>query len=161
MIRQEPHKSAAEPQIKFVSSDFWVLGGIKTDSCTSNYLCLASCIFSSCSGTFSGQEEIFLPGSGQRLKFKMCIKAAFSSVSRRMIFLCYMRLCHRSTAQTEEPRYPSETGFFINQTTWSFSIQVHWKMAEYQPVTTSEHTNGPRPLLSQLLGDSCTFTART
>lgn len=80
-----------------------------------------------------------------------------------MIFLCYMCLCHKITAQTEEPRYPNETGFFINQTTWSFSIQVHWKMAEYQtqPVTTSERINSPMPLLSQLLGDSRTFTART
>lgn len=98
-ICQEPYnKSEAESQIKFISSNFWVSHCNQTDSHISNYLYAASCLVETVWEHFQTKNN-FLPVSGQRLRFKICNKEAFSSIRRRRTFYTIyayaIKLLHR------------------------------------------------------------------
>lgn len=132
------------------------------DSCTSNYLCIASCLLKLFRNIFR-PRRITPAWFRTKIQIQNIYQSSIQFRQEKNDFLMlYMCPPSKITAQTEEPRQPSKTGFFIAQTTWSFSIQVCWKMTECQTQpATREHTNSPVPLFSQLLGDSCTFAART
>lgn len=100
------------------------------DSYTSNYLYAASCLVEAVWEHFQTKKNF-----SACFRTKTQIQNLYQSsiqFCQKNDFLCYICLCNKITAQSEEPRYPDETGFFITQTTWSFSIQVHWKMTEHK-----------------------------
>lgn len=108
-------------------------------------------------------RRIFPAWLRTKIQFQNVYQSSIQFSQEKNDFLMlYMCPHSKITAQTGEPRQPSKTGLFTAQTNWSFSIQVCWKTTECQtqPVTR-EHRNSPVPLFSQLLGDTCTFAART